>query len=307
MKLRKLIKQNGKRCLYNNWGKAIAIVLLLLAVGLLFTLVELCINMVFGIPQIMDVGNDGYFLNDLPNTSLLSMALTLIMACGSFLILAPLEMGVTSWYYSLSEGESPEILHIFNCFSGKYYFRALSLQIHLWGRRLLLALLYFALPLAVFAASVLCLEFGPQYISEDMSYVIGSMGIVFSLLLAALLAVFYAIHIQKYFLARYYVVNEGLGVWEAMKKSRHASKGRRGEIFLFQLSWIPWFISCLLVIPGLYVYPYYEISSMIYARVLMEQHYRSTQLVPVKNGEVEVKVEDLSATQVFEAPSERNK
>lgn len=287
MKLRKLIKQNGKRCLYNQWGKAMAIVLLGTAIYLLFTMVEMIINMVFSVPQMLDYGQDGFWLNHLPNTSLLAMALTTIITIGSFLIITPLNLGITGWYYGLSEGESPEVLSIFHCFSSKKYFRSLSLAIHICGRKLLLALLYFALPAAVLAASVWCLYYGSYYINLDMSQVIGSAGLLFGSLLALLFGSFYAVHIQKFFLARYYVVNEDLGVWEALKKSRHASKGKRGEILLFKLSFLPWLLTCVLVIPALYVQPYYQISAMLYARVLMERHYRSTQLVAVRDDNMD--------------------
>ena len=296
MKLRKLVKQNGKRCLYNNWGKAIAIVLLMLAVSLLFTIVELIIGMVFGTPQMVDAGNDGYWLNNLPNTSLLSIALTAIIAVGAFLVTAPLKLGITRWYYELSEGDSPEILSIFNCFSSRQYFRALSLQIHILGRMILWALLYFALPIVVLGASLWVLDYGPYYMNLDMCYVIGSMGLMFTVLLTVFFGFFYAVAMQKFFLARYYVTNENLGVWEALKKSRHATKGKRGEILLFRLSFLPWFLSCALVLPCLYVQPYYEISAMLFARVMIEEHYRSTQLVPVESES------DLDSTQVFEVP-----
>ena len=296
MKLRKLVKQNGKRCLYNNWGKAIAIVLLMLAVSLLFTIVELIIGMVFGTPQMVDVGNDGYWLNNLPNTSLLSIALTAIIAVGAFLVTAPLKLGITRWYYELSEGDSPEILSIFNCFSSRQYFRALSLQIHILGRMILWALLYFALPIVVLGASLWVLDYGPYYMNLDMCYVIGSMGLMFTVLLTVFFGFFYAVAMQKFFLARYYVTNENLGVWEALKKSRHATKGKRGEILLFRLSFLPWFLSCALVLPCLYVQPYYEISAMLFARVMIEEHHRSTQLVPVESES------DLDSTQVFEVP-----
>ena len=296
MKLRKLVKHNGKRCLYNNWGKAIAIVLLMLAVSLLFTIVELIIGMVFGTPQMVDVGNDGYWPNNLPNTSLLSIALTAIIAVGAFLVTAPLKLGITRWYYELSEGDSPEILSIFNCFSSRQYFRALSLQIHILGRMILWALLYFALPIVVLGASLWVLDYGPYYMNLDMCYVIGSMGLMFTVLLTVFFGFFYAVAMQKFFLARYYVTNENLGVWEALKKSRHATKGKRGEILLFRLSFLPWFLSCALVLPCLYVQPYYEISAMLFARVMIEEHYRSTQLVPVESES------DLDSTQVFEVP-----
>ena len=60
MNLRKLCKQNGTRCMYNNWGKAVAIVLLLIATSLLFTLLELVINLLLSAPPIVDPQYDGW-------------------------------------------------------------------------------------------------------------------------------------------------------------------------------------------------------------------------------------------------------
>ncbi len=300
MNLRKLCKRNGIRCLYNNWGKAVAIVLLLLATGLLFTMIELIINLLLGIPAVIDPQNDGYYLNNLPNTSILAMILTCIMTLGSFLVMAPLNLGITGWYYGLSQGESPEVLSIFNTFSSRNYFRALTLKIHLWGRKIIWALIYFTLPAAIAAASIWLMGHSVFYMDLNLGYAISICGLFFAGLLAMLMAVLYAVHIQKYFLAEYYVVNENCGVWEAIKKSRHASRGKRGEIFLFRLSFLPFFLLCIFVIPTLYVLPYYGISSMLYARVLMEQHYRSTQLVPVENKEA-AEVPDMEATQIFDA------
>lgn len=297
MNLRKLCKQNGTRCMYNNWGKAVAIVLLLIATSLLFTLLELVINLLLSAPPIVDPQYDGWYLNNIPSTTILAMTLTSIMTIGSFLIMAPLKMGVISWYYGVSEGDSPEILSIFNYFSSRRYFRALNLEIHLLGRKILWALIYFALPAAIAGASAWLLNYGAFYMDLNLGYAIGVCGLVFSLMLALLMAVLYAIHIQKYFLAEYYVVNMDCGIWEALKKSRHASRGKRGEILLFRLSFLPWYLLCAVVIPALYVLPYYNISAMLYARVLMEQHYRSTQLVPVEKPAES----DVDATQIFDA------
>lgn len=300
MNLRKLCKRNGSRCLYNNWGKAVAIVLLLLATALLFTMIELIINLLLGVPVVIDPQKDGYFLNNLPNTSILAMILTCIMMLGSFLVMAPLNLGITTWYYGLSQGESPEVLSIFNVFSGRSYFRALTLKIHLWGRKIIWALIYFALPIAIGVASIWLMGHGVFYMDLNLGYAISICGLFFAGLLAVMMAVLYVLHIQKYFLAEYYVVNENCGVWEAIKKSRHASRGKRGEILLFRLSFLPLFLLCIFVIPTLYVLPYYSISSMLYARVLMEQHYRSTQLVPVEKKET-AEGPDMDATQIFEA------
>ena len=45
MKLRKQIKLNAKRCLCNNWGKAVSIVLLTSAIYLLFVIIEMIANL----------------------------------------------------------------------------------------------------------------------------------------------------------------------------------------------------------------------------------------------------------------------
>jgi len=307
MKLHKLVKQNGKRCLYNNWGKAIAIVMLNVGISLFFTLLELIVAMILGEPQV-SMGVADFNLATLPRTTLLSMAMSCILTMGYFLLHEPFELGVTRWYYGLSEGESPEVLEIFHCFSAKkLYFRSLVLQLHVWGRRLLWAIPFFALPAAVFAFSIWSLAYGHHYMDYDLSAIVGIIGLWMTVFLALLCGIFYGISMQKYFLARYYVVEQNCNPWEALKKSRHASKGKRGEIFRFKLSFLPWMLLNIFVVPALYVLPYYNISAVLYARVLMEQHYRSTQLVPVdaaqdtkedESSDEEINMED---TRIFDA------
>lgn len=301
MKLRKLIKQNGKRCLYNNWGKAIAIVMLSIGLSLFFTLLELIIAMLLGEPQ-MNVGVESFGLAAMPQTTLLSMIMSCILTIGFFLLHEPFELGVTRWYHGLSEGQSPEVLEIFHYFSGRtLFFRSLVLQIHVWGRKLLWAIVYFALPAAVGAFSIWSLAYGHHYMDYDLSAIVGIVGLAMAFFLAILCGIFYGIAMQKYFLARYYMIEQNCSPWEALKKSRHASKGKRGQIFCFKFSFLPWMLLSLMVIPALYVMPYYSISSLLYARVLMEQHYRSTQLVPVESMQEENESDDLDDTQIFDA------
>lgn len=299
MKLHKLVKQNGKRCLYNNWGKAIAIVMLNIGVRLFFTLLELILSMLLGEPQ-LNVGVENFSLGTLPRTTLLSMLMSCILTMGYFLLHEPFEMGISRWYYGLSNGQSPEVLEIFHYYSGKkLFFRSLVLQIHVWGRRLLWAIPYFALPAAVLAFSIWSLAYGHHYMDYDLSAIVGIVGLFLCFFLAVLCGIFYGIAMQKYFLARYYMIEQNCGPWEALKKSRHACKGKRWEIFRFKLSFLPWHLLSVLVVPALYVLPYYNISAMLYARVLMEQHYRSTQLVPVEpKQETEA---ELADTQIFDA------
>ena len=107
MKLRKQIKLNAKRCLCNNWGKAVSIVLLTSAIYLLFVIIEMIANLLLQLPA------SSASAQELSSAWMLSYLLTVLMAIGSFILLVPLHLGITAWYHSLSEGISDDILSIF--------------------------------------------------------------------------------------------------------------------------------------------------------------------------------------------------
>ena len=282
MTLRKQLKHGGKLCLHNNWGKAVAIVLLGIAIYLLFTMVETMISMLLGVPFYVDVTTSGLVWKGMTNISAVSLVLSLIMTIGSFIVVTPLNLGVTQWYYSLSEGESEDILSIFGCFSNRrMFFRSLLLRANIVVRSLLWAVVYFLIPGLFLGVSMWYGVNGP----DNNAYLLGTMGMIFSFMLGILMSVFYMITIQKYFLARYYLLDGETSVHQALKMSRRVSRGKREQIFLFKLSYAGWFLTCLLVVPVLYVFPYYQMSALLYARFLMEEHVRSTQLVPVQPEE----------------------
>lgn len=110
MTLRKQVKYNAKRCLCNSWGKAVAISLMGVAIYLLFAIIEMIANLLLTLPA-----QTSYLIPGISDSWLLSFAISVVMAIGSFLLLVPLNLGITSWYYSLSDGISEDILNIF-CF-----------------------------------------------------------------------------------------------------------------------------------------------------------------------------------------------
>ena len=229
MTLRKQVKYNAKRCLCNNWGKAISIVLLNTAVYLLFAIIEMMIAQLLELP----IG-DSTILMSVSGAHTLSFILSLLMSIGSFLLMVPLNLGIMRWYHSLSDGVSEDIMGIFSCFANrKMFFRSLWLSLNTGVRIALTAVLYLFLP---------------------------TVGFVLS-------------------------------------------------------SFLLWALSSLLVLPVLYFSAYYSMSTMLYARFLMEQDKRSNSIVPVAADENTREVsfeqlhqsmppEDLAQTQTFVHPSE---
>lgn len=282
MSLRKEIKNNAKRCLYTNWGKAISIVLLGTAIYLLFSITEVLAAMLMGIAPYEDVGFLGYALDNVPNVSIMSMALTAAISMGTFLVITPLNLGITGWYWKLSDGESEDILNIFHCFAnGRMFCRSLWLNINIALRCLLWAVLLFSVPVAVI---VYCAFFVPPSLPSVL-------GGIFGWILAAAATAGLALTVGRYFLARYCLLDGETKVRAAIKKSVHATKGARDEILIFHLSYTGWFLLGLLVIPWLYVKPYYDTSCVLYARYLLERAERRTQLALYCPPEEEIQPE----------------
>lgn len=296
MKLRKQIKLNAKRCLCNNWGKAVSIVLLTSAIYLLFVIIEMIANLLLQLPA------SSASAQELSSAWMLSYLLTVLMAIGSFILLVPLHLGITAWYHSLSEGVSDDILSIFGFFANrKMFFRSLWLSINTGVRAILYAVLYLILPTAGILFSV-------RVLNSPLSSgaFVGSMTLVFSIALFVLLLCFLLIRLQRYFLAQYYLLDQETSVRKAIRASIHASKGICDEIFAFKLSFLPWGIASILVLPLLYVSPYYSMSSLLYARFLMEQDKRANSLVVASSPEEtpEDYPEDIATTRQFDPQHE---
>ena len=280
MKLRKQIKLNAKRCLCNNWGKAVSIVLLTSAIYLLFVIIEMIANLLLQLPA------SSASAQELSSAWMLSYLLTVLMAIGSFILLVPLHLGITAWYHSLSEGISDDILSIFGFFANrKMFFRSLWLSINTGVRAILYAVLYLILPTAGILFSVRLLN---------------------SPLSSGAFVGFLLIRLQRYFLAQYYLLDQETSVRKAIRASIHASRGICDEIFAFKLSFLPWGIASILVLPLLYVSPYYSMSSLLYARFLMEQDKRANSLVVASSPEEtpEDYPEDIATTRQFDPQHE---
>ena len=277
MTLRKQIKYNAKRCLCNNWGKAMAIVLLSCAIYLLFIIIEMIANMLLKVP----VGTAS-LIQGVSDTWLLSFGLSVVMSIGSFILLIPLELGITLWYYSLSDGNSEDILNIFCCFANRrMFFRSLWLAINVGVRVLLSSVLYLIVPTAGLVLGGQILRYG----TFSGAAFVGSLALVLSGALFILMLLFLLIRVQKYFLAKYYLLDGKTTVGKAIRASIHATRGLHDEIFVFQLSFIGWWISSVLILPMLYSSAYYSMSAMLYARFLIEQDRRANSLVPVETPE----------------------
>ncbi len=266
------IKNGGKWSLKGSWAPVIEALLITGGVMLLFSLAEEILYMAMGLTGFVDImaSPDNNFDNPI-NVRTTAVIITGSVALCSFLVLRPLQQGLTRWFYRLSAGESAPVLSIFDYFgAGRSYGKSLWLAFQLGLRTLLWSVLFY-LPVLALAAG---LSLFP-YQQSSLNTLIFYTGIFVTVLLAVILSVYFWAFQQRYFLAPYLLAEDGgQKVSRIIKQSVKASKGRRGEILRLQLSFIGWFLLSVLLFPLLYTLPYYRASLSVYARYLIERQQR---------------------------------
>lgn len=268
MGIRRLLKLNARRALRGRWGQAAAVALMVLAISFLFNLFEGVLNATLGIAPFEDVlmTPDNLF-DDTANTSAPALLVAFTAAVLSFVILTPLGLGVQRWFYRIGEGVSEEISTAFEFFgSVRLFLRSLGLSCSLWIRSALWSGL-FLLPglLLIFFSAML----GERSGSNRETFA-AAVGILSGCFLAVLGMLFSVIWCARYYLARYYLIEDTrLSVGRAVRRSVLSAKGHQIDIVLFEVSFIGWRLLCLLVFPILFVYPYYQTAKGLYARYLI--------------------------------------
>ncbi|MCI8441896.1 MAG: DUF975 family protein [Provencibacterium sp.] len=276
MSIRSKVKSNARRVLGQHYIKALIIVLILICVVFLFSLLMMVANVsasAFGYLKIM--GDWNY---------LLSPAIVLVTLLLQLVLFSPLLIGASRWFYRLVGNEPGDIVDLFDYFAGaKNYFGSVWLEINLFVRRLFYTFLFTIIPIALTSAGLELFNgfWSPEPVPAAVASVVGGMLTLAGSILLALTGIFSWIFCKRYLPARYIYAEGGCSVRRAIKQSVYCMKGRKAELFLFDLSYLGWFLSCILVIPILFVAPYYLSAQALYVRVIMEYGQRTdTKDVP---------------------------
>lgn len=73
--------------------------------------------------------------------------------------------------------------------------------------------------------------------------------------------VFYSVFIQRYSKSLFYLAcYRNFSPADAIRESVRKTQGICGDILLFKLGFLPWFLLCIGILPALYVIPYYKQS-----------------------------------------------
>ena len=272
MNIRPIIKKNARESLKHHWGRAIGILLFLFAVNAVFLLLEqlfyylLSMNGTVEPALVVDL-----FRGQLRVTW--SMALvTLTFALVSFVLTTPLMFGMTKWYFHQVGGERPSLLTLFTYFySIRDLARSLALRVML-GVRVLLWGALFGLPSAVLAFGI---EAAAGYGGSFALLAVLGL-ILLEAVVTVIMALLWFCWVQRYFLAEYLFVSRAdMGLHAMIRESVRIMKGNRWDAAKLYLSYLPWYLLGLLVVPLLFTAPYLFAGTAINARVLLEREARN--------------------------------
>lgn len=277
MSVRSKVKVNARKAMTQNFIKSLSVTLILISVALLYAVFVMVANMVVEL-FIGPLGGRG-ILDDW--NYLYSPILVGVSFLVQLVLFSPLVIGCAGWFYRLVGDENTDVIDLFDHFSGiRRYFGSLWFQLNLAVRSFFYSFLFTAVPVAVLGMGYLLIT--GRWVSQDfsapLSVLLGSMLMIAGTVLFIALGIFAWVFLKRYFLAPYLYAAGDCSVRQAFKQSVYFMKGHKGELFLFDLSFIGWFLCCIVLVPILYVFPYYTSASALYARVLIERGQREKEV-----------------------------
>ncbi len=273
--IRRRIKFDAKMRLSGNWGTAIGIVLIVYFISFALSLLEQGYAALTGNQTMTQtlynmISDAQYGYSYMPYLPAAVVAVSGIFAVVSFLLTTPLQVGAASWYMSLSAGRPAGLSQLFSWFeSAKRYFTTLGTALVVYVK----CLAFMILPLIVMVPTLIYLVIG-NYKSSEASIMIAAILFILSYVAFLVLAIYASIRysFSFYLLA----MNPELGANTATKLSAQISKGHIWEAFVFDLSFLGWYllagITCGLV--SLYVTPYQTASFALFTRYLHTDYMR---------------------------------
>lgn len=185
----------------------------------------------------------------------------LVLSVFALCVYSSASVGEKAWYGGIASGKSNYRKRLFFWFKPAFSLRAFRFKFLLFGIKALLTLL-FLLPSAAVLWSIYYLaRTGGLEVYLFVSLAGGSA------LLALCGLIFRFIVVQRYFIAEYLFSSDPrLTPILALRQSCNLLDGHILEIVKFKLSFIPWYIACVTVLPLLYFLPYYKASCCTVAK-----------------------------------------
>lgn len=263
----RLVKKQARDYLKGSWGAFAAAFFALFVPFAIVESIDTCV-LLFGM--------QGIYADQIKTTSdaLIAAGITIfeIVVIALFL---PMISGIAKMSFNTANGKTALCSDIFSFFKRGKYLNALSFNLNLAIRRLFWTVVAF-IPAGLCLAAYYYLKTTDNGI-EVLTAVVSVLGV----LLAALGIVLTFVFNSKYFLADYiYAECDGNAkTGEVIRRSIYVMRGNKDKFYALCISFIPWLLLSLLILPGIYTFPYMQVSFANSAKWIIKTNEQNSHTV----------------------------
>lgn len=255
------IKYAAKTSMKHRWTQGIAVSFVFVATALLDILMQYMLMVIFKVTNVWSP----FTPTDLPLYSVVASVGTTIFSClFSLAVMFPLIFGIMRWFWMVTGGSNPDIGEIFHFFSEpKQFFKSFRISIGIYLRLIVGTVVCF---LPYIAMSILTqpdvynkLGFDMPIVMESLNSIVGILeflGFAALMLWVSSFALFYSVMFSE----------PELSAHKTIRKTTKMSRGLRFNLVTFVLSFFGWFMLSFLIVPLLFVAPYFLSSMAVYGR-----------------------------------------
>lgn len=312
MKLSNNIKHQASHALLGKRSRAVGIIFITLMVSIFIATLDSIVFHVLGFRfNFEDFTGSVAFSQNFYN-NLLALGVNLTINLVAVVLLVPLCCGIINWYYQTTKGKNRSVLAVFYPYENGAASK--SIIIYFWmciATTVMTFFTTFVPGTLIWLGSEDITKYGfRQNIPTEIADVLFFTGLSLTIIMVVILLIW----IERYSMS-FMLLGEDFkfSVRQAIKKSIHCTKNHKRQLFVFSLSFWPWFVPmfvmlCLTItlaitesplvtdpqmsklwqfgftavalVTTLVVAPYYQMSRVIYLRYLYEKEIGS---YPEKN------------------------
>ncbi|NMP36784.1 MAG: DUF975 family protein [Clostridiales bacterium] len=197
-------------------------------------------------------------LSSLPVLPVAVYCAAALLAAGLLMLSARAAVSMRGALRLLAQGREPRFSEYFTCAGKRGLWSVLGMRVTVVFYK---ALWYFVLMLpAIIQAGLIYFGVSRRMIADNMFWLL-----ITGLATTAFLGAFFGFCIvQRYSLSEELFCLSGLSAKEAVRRSIRQTQGECVRKAFFHLSFIPWFVLCISVIPCVYIVPYYKAACAVF-------------------------------------------
>ncbi|HCC35839.1 MAG TPA: hypothetical protein DEQ02_09525 [Ruminococcaceae bacterium] len=274
-------KKSAKHTLKPRWGGAITVVTVGFCVTILLMMAEQLTDMLLGFTlteqTLIESGNLRAFYMEMfgqPLKAALYFGVSALFLLLGIIVRAPISLGIKRYFWGVTAGGPETAGTAFDFFASfKMYFRAVRMELYIFARILLRAIILLIPGTALIWLSAYAGDY--QVLALLFGY-LAYIGAAAVMIPEAL----------KYYMAGYILANDDeISPSGAIKKSIKMTKGTKGSYFILMLSFIGWWLLCIFILPMMYVMPYTGAANAHYAHYVMREYAKKNA---AENGRTQI-------------------